>query len=485
MALKNDNMFWRMTAQRLLVERADPDVLPSLYRLVNGSIVDALGLTPSALHALWTIDGLGAMASDPEAKNVVQGALYHPSAAVRKAAVQILSKVENTEEAFLKSKVLEDQDASVQLAALLYCSERPSSENFGKLLYTLSLDEKIMEDNWLSKALYAAAGKHGDSFMKHYSLDNPSVELSSENLIRREALDYDDSTWKTMELPQFIEDAGLQMDGVIWFRRDFNFNSSERTFISLGPIDDSDIVYINGKQIGLTEQDYARNRYYDIPKGLLKSSGNTIAIRVEDTGGGGGIYGKPEQLYIRSGENTFPLAGKWKYEIETDFAETENKAFGGASIAEVFAKNYLGQGAGLPSISETSDEKRRVVTIKTIKNEMKFDVTEFEVQVGQPIELVLENVDFMQHNLVIVKPGTKEIVGVAADKLATDPTAAELNYVPKMNEVLFATALVDPQQKVILRFTAPSEPGVYPFICTFPGHWRIMQGVMKVVANPV
>jgi azurin len=288
-----------------------------------------------------------------------------------------------------------------------------------------------------------------------------------------------------MELPQFIEDAGLQMDGVIWFRRDFNFNSSERTFISLGPIDDSDIVYINGKQIGLTEQDYARNRYYDIPKGLLKSSGNTIAIRVEDTGGGGGIYGKPEQLYIRSGENTFPLAGKWKYEIETDFAETENKAFGGASIAEVFAKNYLGQGAGLPSISETSDEKRRVVTIKTIKNEMKFDVTEFEVQVGQPIELVLENVDFMQHNLVIVKPGTKEIVGVAADKLATDPTAAELNYVPKMNEVLFATALVDPQQKVILRFTAPSEPGVYPFICTFPGHWRIMQGVMKVVANPV
>ncbi|WP_420845224.1 plastocyanin/azurin family copper-binding protein [Maribacter litopenaei] len=52
-----------------------------------------------------------------------------------------------------------------------------------------------------------------------------------------------------------------------------------------------------------------------------------------------------------------------------------------------------------------------------------------------------------------------------------------------MSEVLFATALVNPDQTVTLRFKAPSEPGEYPYICTFPGHWRIMQGVMKVVPN--
>jgi len=89
----------------------------------------------------------------------------------------------------------------------------------------------------------------------------------------------------------------------------------------------------------------------------------------------------------------------------------------------------------------------------------------------------------MQHNLVIIKPGTTDKVGAAADKLAMDPNGAELDYVPKMGEVLFATALVDPEQTVTLRFTAPTEPGMYPFVCTFPGHWRIMQGVMKVVGS--
>lgn len=114
---------------------------------------------------------------------------------------------------------------------------------------------------------------------------------------------------------------------------------------------------------------------------------------------------------------------------------------------------------------------------------MKYDLTEFVVQAGKPVELVLDNVDFMQHNLIIIKPGTTDMVGAAADKMAMDPSAAESNYIPKMDEVLFATALVNPEQKAILKFTAPSEPGEYPYICTFTGHWRIMQGVMKVVAN--
>ena len=107
------------------------------------------------------------------------------------------------------------------------------------------------------------------------------------------------------------------------------------------------------------------------------------------------------------------------------------------------------------------------------------------VQAGQSVELVLDNVDFMQHNLVIVQKGAKDKVGAAADKLATDPNGAEQQYVPRMGEVLHATALVDPQQKAILKFTAPTEPGEYPFICTFPGHWRLMQGVMKVVGGDI
>ena len=98
---------------------------------------------------------------------------------------------------------------------------------------------------------------------------------------KRQAAAYDDTAWTTMALPQYIEDAGLQIDGVIWFRRDFNFSTTASTYVSLGPIDDSDIVYINGTQVGLTEKEYAKNRYYDIPVGVLNRGKNTIAIRVE------------------------------------------------------------------------------------------------------------------------------------------------------------------------------------------------------------
>ena len=134
---------------------------------------------------------------------------------------------------------------------------------------------------------------------------------------------------------------------------------------------------------------------------------------------------------------------------------------------------------------ETSDSNKNIsrVHIKTIKNEMKYDITEFVVKPGSSVELVFENTDFMQHNLVITKRGAKEKVGLAADKLASDPKGSEKNYVPEMDEVLIASAIINPQEKTILKFIAPSEPGIYPYICTFPGHWRIMQGVMKVVAS--
>ena len=106
----------------------------------------------------------------------------------------------------------------------------------------------------------------------------------------------------------------LKMPAYKWmvsfgFRRDFNFSTNASTYVSLGPIDDSDIVYINGIQIGLTENEYAKNRYYDVPLGALKKGKNTIAIRVEDTGGGGGVYGEAKQMYIRSGDTTVSLAG--------------------------------------------------------------------------------------------------------------------------------------------------------------------------------
>jgi azurin len=86
----------------------------------------------------------------------------------------------------------------------------------------------------------------------------------------------------------------------------------------------------------------------------------------------------------------------------------------------------------------------------------------------------------MQHNMLILTPGSTEAVGALADAMVTAPDAAARQYVPDSPDVLFATDLVAPRTSATLTFTAPSEPGTYPFICTFPGHWRVMQGVIRV-----
>jgi plastocyanin len=123
----------------------------------------------------------------------------------------------------------------------------------------------------------------------------------------------------------------------------------------------------------------------------------------------------------------------------------------------------------------------KVVRITAVKERMLYDVTRFEVKAGQPVKLEFINPDATPHNLVIVKPGTGEEVGLAATLMAADPeTAKSGQYIPKTDKVLFHTKMVPPISGESLRFMAPTEPGEYPYICSFPGHWTIMKGVMVV-----
>jgi azurin len=121
-----------------------------------------------------------------------------------------------------------------------------------------------------------------------------------------------------------------------------------------------------------------------------------------------------------------------------------------------------------------------VIKLGVIPHEMKFNKATFTVKAGTQVTIDFENPDFMQHNLVIGQKGSKEIIGKAADELARDPKGAEQNYVPKIPEVIIATRLVDPEGRESIVFTAPTEPGEYPFVCTVPGHWRLMNGIMIV-----
>jgi azurin len=120
------------------------------------------------------------------------------------------------------------------------------------------------------------------------------------------------------------------------------------------------------------------------------------------------------------------------------------------------------------------------VHISTVPERMLYDVKTFAVKPGQPVKLVFSNPDAMQHNLVIVKPGALEEVGIAGNEMAKDPDGIKRDFVPVSDKVLHATKLINPQATAILRFKAPAAPGSYPYVCTFPGHWVIMNGVMEV-----
>lgn len=126
------------------------------------------------------------------------------------------------------------------------------------------------------------------------------------------------------------------------------------------------------------------------------------------------------------------------------------------------------------------DEHAKRVKIKTILG-LKYDVLEFKVKAGESIALELHNADAMPHNLVLVKPGKKKVVGEAAFKMLNDPNAIKKSYVPDgTKDVIAFTTVVDPKGTHTTYFKAPKEKGEYPYVCTFPGHWQVMQGVMVV-----
>ena len=87
----------------------------------------------------------------------------------------------------------------------------------------------------------------------------------------------------------------------------------------------------------------------------------------------------------------------------------------------------------------------------------------------------------MPHNFVLGAQGSLEAIGAAADALAVTPAGLAAQYMPEMSQVLASSRLVDPGQSVSIRFRAPAQAGSYPYVCTFPAHWRIMNGVLKVI----
>jgi azurin len=125
----------------------------------------------------------------------------------------------------------------------------------------------------------------------------------------------------------------------------------------------------------------------------------------------------------------------------------------------------------------------QVVRIQSVPEQMIFDLKWFAVQAGKPVQIVLVNPDAMPHNLVIGQPGSLQEVGTKGGMMPppVDPDAKA--YVPDTPVVLHATRLLNGGDTERLNFTAPAKTGEYVYLCTFPGHFIRMYGVMLVVDN--
>ncbi|HEV2046033.1 MAG TPA: plastocyanin/azurin family copper-binding protein [Chthoniobacterales bacterium] len=139
------------------------------------------------------------------------------------------------------------------------------------------------------------------------------------------------------------------------------------------------------------------------------------------------------------------------------------------------------------AIAVAGCSKSREADLKLVKiignDEMKFDVTSFEAKPGQKVTVTLTSIgklpkEAMAHNWVLLEKGTD-----AAKLIAAGAAHAETDYIPadQATNVLFKTKLLGQGESDSITFTAPSQPGTYDYICTFPGHYAAgMKGVMTI-----
>ncbi|WP_028295932.1 sialate O-acetylesterase [Olivibacter sitiensis] len=140
-------------------------------------------------------------------------------------------------------------------------------------------------------------------------------------LARLKGADYDDSTWPEMKVPGLWQGPLGTLDGIVWMRKTLQISSEDagqEALLLLAAIDDMDDTYVNGVRVGGTKS-YNEPRAYKIPSGVLKEGTNVIAVRIEDSYGNGGIYGRPDDVGLHIGDKIIPLASEWKYKVERLF----------------------------------------------------------------------------------------------------------------------------------------------------------------------
>ena len=154
------------------------------------------------------------------------------------------------------------------------------------------------------------------------------------------------------------------------------------------------------------------------------------------------------------------------------------------TVEHFWSVDFTNGGGSLAVVEETKIPDAKVVVkgdttevdIYAIPDQLKFNLKEFSVKAGTKVKLTFHNTDIIPHNLLVVQPGATAEIGNLALAMGADA----IKLAPKSDKILHGTKMLDGGDAETLNFTAPAAPGDYEFVCTFPGHFMVMNGVIKV-----
>jgi azurin len=134
--------------------------------------------------------------------------------------------------------------------------------------------------------------------------------------------------------------------------------------------------------------------------------------------------------------------------------------------------------------AELSSLSVRVIVVKTVREQMRYDLNKLVVEAGKPFAIDLVNDDMMPHNLVVVAPGSRTEIATLAMTMPIDKADKQGRvFVPENAKVLAGTKLVNPGKRELLMVPAIDQEGTYEYVCTFPGHFTIMWGTLVVTKD--
>jgi len=243
------------------------------------------------------------------------------------------------------------------------------------------------------------------------------------------------------------------------------------------------------KTLALMSQSSDQSKYDWSPELLARNSGYARAFAAT-------AASSPQRDQIHYAKELRNLKTHWTDAQRLEYFRWYRKAstFRGGNSFAGFLNNFRNEALAnvpkelLPAIEKLKQESATdappfeidTKLVLGVKPMMKFDKTELVVKPGAAVELAFTNNDPMpmMHNLVLVKPGARREIVTAAAGLGAAGMAN--SFVPKSDKVIAYTPLILTGNTYKLYFKAPTEPGKYEYICTYPGHGLTMWGILHV-----